>query len=107
MKLRVYSYPKLIIRSILLMAIIIFIIYAAIGGFNKKEIKYEAVSTVAVHIGDSIWSIAEEKVDFHDIRWSVSEIKNLNPDINFNRIYPGDYIKIPVFLNKSKLEAHN
>lgn len=62
---------------------------------SSKENKAVTDSTYSIQDGDSLSSIADNK------GISVESIQALNPDIDFNLIYPGQVIKIPASTDSS------
>ena len=62
---------------------------------TKSQKKAVTDSTYSIQDGDSLSSIADNK------GISVESIQALNPDIDFNLIYPGQVIKIPASTDSS------
>lgn len=51
--------------------------------------------TVTVQPGDSLWTIAADRVPDQDPRVTISQIRELN-DLSGSRVLPGDQILVPV-----------
>ena len=55
----------------------------------------ESYRTVIVEQGDTLWDIAGEYNNGHDLRGYISEIRKLN-NMKDSAIYAGDVLKMPV-----------
>ena len=98
--MRIKNRKKLITRTSMLIAIILFFILFTSKSFSKVE--YE-LKTIYISYGDTLWSIAIEEQENNSyyygksIKYVLEDIIKLN-NLKNSYIYEGQKIKIPTLI---------
>jgi hypothetical protein len=90
------------LRFTLFMTLAILIIFSAagtfIGAYNAESLTKMTYSEILVESGDTLWELADKfGPDDKDLREVVFEICRIN-EISPDSIYPGQKIRIPVYI---------
>lgn len=87
------------IKRMVIGFLILFMFFSVANVFanDQDSVKNKQCITVAVHSGDTVWSIASKYTNNKsDIRDFIFTIRKINELDNCADIYPGQVLKIPV-----------
>jgi len=117
MRRRVSAHKKQKVRAwifiigILLVSVLLALLFVVRSTSSLKPTSLEGASKVYLQVfvepGDTVWSIAQERIDrdFYDIRSYVNEIISINHLEENGKLYAGTKILIPVIVRKGDVDS--
>lgn len=95
---------KILLGSVIFVLAAVTICSIALGAINTQaapaEQNYKYYTSVEIHSGDTLWSIASDYItdDYEDMDEYIKEVCEIN-HISGNEIHSGQYITIPYYSN--------
>ena len=99
------------IRSILLVLVSVLITSAVVLSITAHKTDadrmdvptYKYYTSVAVHSGDTLWSIAQEYMssEYNDSYDYIDEVRSIN-HLSGNQVIPGQYLLVPYYSTEYK-----
>ena len=93
---------KILLGFIIFVLAVITICFITLGAVNTQaapaELSYKYYTSVEIHAGDTLWSIASDYItdDYENIDEYINEVCEIN-HISANEIHSGQYITIPYY----------
>jgi len=101
----------LFIVGILFVSVLLALLFVVQSASNLQPASLEGASKIYLQVfvepGDTVWSIAQERIDrdFYDIRSYVGEIIAINHLEENGKLYAGTEILIPVIVRKGDVDS--